>query len=57
MDEQRTQDENETELGFLNAMQAYRKAKDSGDEKAMQEAEDAWRERVRAELVSKMSQQ
>ena len=41
----------EAELGFFAAMHAYRAAKNSGDKEATQKAEDAWRERVRAELM------
>ena len=40
-----------SELEFLDAMHAYRRAKESGDPKAIQEAEDAWREQVRREMM------
>ncbi|MDO4807285.1 MAG: hypothetical protein Q4A07_08555 [Coriobacteriales bacterium] len=43
--------EMENELGFLQAMNAYRSAKAAGDAEAMRKAEDAWREQVRAELT------
>lgn len=51
MEDEQNKDECEAELGFLAAMHAYRAAKNSGDKEAMQRAEDAWRERVRAELT------
>lgn len=40
----------QSELDFLTAMQAYRRAKDSGDRAAIAEAERALQEQVRAEL-------
>lgn len=43
--------EMENELGFLQAMNAYRAAKASGDAEAVRKAEDAWREQVRSELA------
>ncbi len=45
--------EMEDELGFLNAMNAYRRAKDSGDPEAIREAEKAWQEQVRSELANR----
>lgn len=40
----------QSELDFLTAMQAYRRAKDSGDRTAIAEAERALQEQVRSEL-------
>lgn len=45
--------EMEGELGFLNAMNAYRRAKESGDPDAIRDAERAWQEQVRNELANK----
>lgn len=42
--------EMESELAFLAAMQAYRSARDSGDIEAIAKAEEAWRTLVRDEL-------
>lgn len=50
-----TNDESDSELAFLNAMQTYRRARESGDPKAIKEAEDAWREQVRKEMVQNES--
>lgn len=41
------------ELDFLAAMNAYRRAKESGDADKIREAEDAWRAQVRDELAKK----
>ncbi len=43
------------EADFFAAMHAYRAARDSGDDRATQDAEDALREQVRAELIARMS--
>lgn len=40
----------EYELRFLEAMNAYRRAKETGDEQEIAEAEKAWQEVVREEL-------
>lgn len=40
---------------FFKAMNAYRAAAHSGDKAAIASAEDAWREQVRAELITQMS--
>lgn len=40
----------QSELDFMTAMRAYRRAKDSGDRAAIAEAERALQEQVRAEL-------
>ena len=39
------------ELDFLAAMQAYRRAKESGDPEAIAAAEEAWRQQVRGEFA------
>ncbi len=44
--------EMDSELAFLNAMQAFRSARDSGDSEAAAAAEEAWRQLVRDELKS-----
>lgn len=44
--------EMDSELAFLNAMQAFRSARDSGDSEAAAAAEEAWRQLVRNELRS-----
>ena len=44
--------EMDSELAFLNAMQAFRSARDSGDLEAAAAAEEAWRQLVRNELKS-----
>ncbi len=44
--------EMDSELAFLNAMQAFRSARDSGDLEAAAAAEEAWRQLVRDELKS-----
>ena len=46
---------NPLEEPFFKAMNAYRAAKSSNDPKAIAEAEDAWREQVRAELMAHMA--
>lgn len=43
----------ESEMQFLDAMRAYRRARESGDPQAIQEAENAWREQVRREMVER----
>lgn len=40
----------EAELAFMEAMRAYRRAKESGDAEAIREAERRWQEQVRQEL-------
>ena len=40
-----------SELEFLDAMHAYRRARESGDPQAIQEAENAWRDQVRREMM------
>lgn len=40
-----------SELEFMQKMQAYRRARESGDPEAIQRAEDAWREQVRQEMI------
>ncbi len=47
-------DELENEARFFAAMHSYRAAQRSGDQQATQDAEDAWREQVRAELIARM---
>ena len=46
-------EELKSELEFMEAMRAYRRARESGDATAMREAEDAWREQVRSELIAR----
>ncbi len=57
-DDQGTHDASMDELAeeakFLSAMHAFRAARRSGDSDAEREAEQAWREQVRAELIAKM---
>jgi len=38
------------ELDFLAAMQAYKRAKETGDPEAIAAAEEAWRQQVRGEF-------
>ncbi len=45
------------ELAFMEAMRAYRAARDSGDAEATAAAEEAWREMVRGELVNRTGEQ
>ena len=45
--------EMESELAFMSAMRAYRRAKESGDPEAIAAAEQAWQEQVRAELAQR----
>ena len=40
----------ESEMAFLNAMRAFRTARDSGDAEAAATAEEAWRKLVLEEL-------
>ena len=41
----------QNELDFLAAMQAYRRAKETGDADAIAKAEEAWRQQVRGEFA------
>ncbi|MBR3226399.1 MAG: hypothetical protein IKF78_13850 [Atopobiaceae bacterium] len=47
------EEELRSELEFMEAMRAYRRARESGDAEAIQKAEDAWRQQVRDELIAK----
>jgi len=49
--EQKNDAELKGELDFLAAMNAYRRAKESGDADKIRDAEDAWRAQVRGELT------
>ena len=42
-----------SELAFMSAMRAYRRARESGDPEAIAEAERAWQEQVRGELLAR----
>lgn len=44
-----------SELEFLDAMHAYRRARESGDPQAIKDAEDAWRDQVRREMIQNES--
>ena len=49
------EEELKSELEFMEAMRAYRRARESGDDEAIREAENAWREQVRKELIARES--
>ncbi|MBO7674752.1 MAG: hypothetical protein J6S63_07055 [Atopobiaceae bacterium] len=49
--EQENESELKGELDFLAAMNAYRRAKETGDADKIREAEEAWRAQVRGELA------
>ncbi|MEE0026067.1 MAG: hypothetical protein U0J70_00650 [Atopobiaceae bacterium] len=51
--EEKNEEELQGELDFLAAMNAYRRAKESGDADRIREAEEAWRAQVRDELAKK----